>query len=49
MLINIKMPTFVGILIFVSMINFMLSKVEHEKVYDLEARLIVVPKRKVLK
>ena len=31
MLINVKMPTTVGILIFISMINFMLSSVEHEK------------------
>ena len=32
MLINVKMPTIVGILTFMSMINFMLSSVEHEKV-----------------
>ena len=31
MLINVKMPTIVGILTFMSMINFMLSWVEHEK------------------
>ena len=31
MLINIKMPTVVGILTFMSMINFIISKVEHEK------------------
>ena len=31
MLINVKMPTIVGILTFISMINFMLSWVEHEK------------------
>ena len=31
MLINVKMPTIVGILIFMSMINLMLSLVEHEK------------------
>ena len=31
MLINIKMPTIVGILIFMSMINFVLSWVEYEK------------------
>ena len=30
MLINVKMPTMVGILTFMSMINFMLSSVEHE-------------------
>ena len=32
MLINVKMPTIVGILTFMSMIYFMLSEVEHEKV-----------------
>ena len=32
MLINVKMPTIVGILTFMSMINFMLSSVGHEKV-----------------
>ena len=32
MLINVKMPTIVGILTFMSRINFMLSGVEHEKV-----------------
>ena len=31
MLINIKMPTIVGILTFMGMMNFILSKVEHEK------------------
>ena len=31
MLINVKMPTIVGILTFMSMINFMLCWVEHEK------------------
>ena len=31
MLINVKMPTIVGILKFVSRINFVLSWVEHEK------------------
>ena len=31
MLINVKMSTFVGILTFMSMINFMFSLVEHEK------------------
>ena len=31
MLINVKMPTIVGILTFMSRINFMLSWVEHEK------------------
>ena len=32
MLINVKMPTIVGILTFMSRIKFMLSRVEHEKV-----------------
>ena len=31
MLINVKMPTIVGILTFMSRINFTLSRVEHEK------------------
>ena len=31
MLINVKMPTIVGILTFMSRINFMISRVEHEK------------------
>ena len=31
MLINVKMPTIVGILTFMSRINFVLSQVEHEK------------------
>ena len=31
MLINVKMPTIVGILTFMSRINFVLSRVEHEK------------------
>ena len=31
MLINVKMPTIVGILTFMSRINFVLSWVEHEK------------------
>ena len=31
MLINLKMPTIVGILTFMSRINFVLSRVEHEK------------------
>ena len=31
MLINVKMPTIVGILTFISRINFVLSRVEHEK------------------
>ena len=39
MLINIKMPTIVGILTFMSMINFVLSRVGHDKkFYNLEAR-----------
>ena len=31
MLINVKMPTIVGIFAFMSRINFVLSRVEHEK------------------
>ena len=31
MLINVKMPTIVGILIFMSRINYVLSRDEHEK------------------
>ena len=31
MLINVKMPTIVGILTFMSRINFVLSTVEHEQ------------------
>ena len=31
LLINVKIPTIVGILTFMSMINCMLSRVEHEK------------------
>ena len=31
LLINVKMPTIVGILIFMSRKNFILSRVEHEK------------------
>ena len=30
MLVNVKMPTIVGILTFISKINFMLSRVEHD-------------------
>ena len=37
MLINFKMPTIVGILTFMSMMNSMLSWVEHENVYNLRA------------
>ena len=33
MLINVKIPTIVGILTFMSRINFVLSCVEHEKVF----------------
>ena len=39
MLINVKMPTIVGILTFMSRINFVLSSVEHEFFYNLRARL----------
>ena len=33
MLINVKMPTIVGILTFMSRINFILCSVEHEKCF----------------
>ena len=42
MLINVKMPTIVGILTFMSMINFMLSSVEKEKVYNFGARFMPI-------
>ena len=43
MLTNVKMQTFVGILTFMSMINFMFSRVEHgKKFYNLETRTIVL-------
>ena len=43
-LINVKMPTIVGILTFMSRKKFMLSRVEHEKrFYNLGARLISGP------
>ena len=36
LLIIVKMPTIVGILTFMSRINFMLSRVQHKKFYNLE-------------
>ena len=36
--INVEMATIVGILTFMSRINFMLSSVEHENVYHLRAK-----------
>ena len=43
MLINVKMPTIVGILKFMSMINFVLSWVEHKKkFYNLGTRIHTV-------
>ena len=39
LLINVKMPTVVAIFTFISMINRMLSSVEHEKVYNLRTRV----------
>ena len=40
-LINVKMPTIVGFLTFISRINFVLSWVEYEKkLYNLGARLV---------
>ena len=38
LLINVQMPTLVGILTFMSRINVMLNRVEHEKVYNIETR-----------
>ena len=38
LLINVKMPTIIGILTFMSRINFVLSWVEYEKFYNLSAR-----------
>ena len=43
LLINVKMPTIVGILTFMSRKNFMLTRVGHEKkFYNLGARLSLV-------
>ena len=39
MLINVKMPTIVGILTFMSMINFMLSGVEHKKSFIISGQV----------
>ena len=33
LIVNVKMPTIVGILTFMSRINFMLSSVEHKNVF----------------
>ena len=42
-LINVKMTTNFGILTFTSMINSILSRVEHEKIfYNLQARSVVL-------
>ena len=38
MLINVKMPTIVGILTFMSMINFIFSCVEHEKGFSSKSK-----------
>ena len=40
MLINVKMPTIVGILTFMSMMYFMLSLFKHKKFYKLDACLL---------
>ena len=42
MLINVKMPTIVGILTFMSRINFVLSLAEHKKFYNFGVRFIVL-------
>ena len=39
LLINVKMPTIVGILTFKSSKNFVLSWVEYEKFYNIAARM----------
>ena len=41
-LINVKMPTFVGILTFMSRINIVLNWVEHKKFYNLGASKIIL-------
>ena len=42
MLKNVKMPTIVGILTFMSRINLVLSRVEHgKKFYNLKARSLI--------
>ena len=46
MFINVKMPTIVGILTVMSMINFMLSSVEHDFFYNLGARSIIMEAQK---
>ena len=44
LLINVKMPTIVGILTFMSRINFVLSQVEHEKSFVISGpESIVLP------
>ena len=44
MLINVKMPTTVGILTFMSRINFVLSRVEHGKSFiTLEPGVFIYP------
>ena len=46
LLIIVKMPTMVGILTFMSMINFMLSSVEHTKFYNPRARFNIGDRNK---
>ena len=43
MLINVKMPKIVGILTFMSRINFVLSSVEHEKSFITSGPDVVLP------
>ena len=46
MLINVKMPTIVGILTFMSRINFMLSLVEHEKSFITSGLILLLANNK---
>ena len=46
MLINVKMPTIVGILTFMGRINFMLSLVEHEKSFITSGLILLLADNK---
>ena len=48
MLINVKMPTIVGILIFMRMKNFMLSCVEHENDFITSGPVILDKLKKIM-
>ena len=48
LLLNVKMPTIVGILTFLNRINFRLSQVEHEKCFvSLGLKLVLYKRRKL--